>query len=432
MPVNLDLCRNVRTRTELKKIKFLSALNHICSCAGERCYGHTFIYDWNKRLKSGLVQPITSTKALIKNIKTKHGTNQLVLKSSIIENLSTSLDTIIAEGNNILTLNRTYQDWVVESSMSNDAYAKIDAEDREIYSHLSNVKYQQQINDSDLHHNLFRWPIIVDSGNERSKKRNRDNAWNLRYSDDVSMDEFYQSQSIFPLKRIKNNSDTPIKNPLNEMVHKSWERAISIVSNTISCTHEDETNKKDTNISSHLLHKKATAILMCKEHGIFVNDIVVNNNSYCCAACRKRLKFRSNKEVMDHLFGSEIEEGCCWNLIRPHQAAAAKTVMEREVMNIVDSLLHPLLMNTKQQVQQGENDPSRIANRGPLNWKDVCNIWRKSIATADAQGEIDPESPRNFDKTMKVCDNTLPIPFNHDIVQITEQILVKRYVKSNK
>lgn len=429
MPVSLDLCRNVRTRTELKKIKFLSTLNHISSCAGERCYGHTFIYDWNRRLKSGLVQPITSTKAFTKNIKKQHGTNQLLLKSSIIENLSSSLDTIIAEGNNILNLNKTYQDWIIESSMSNDADAKIYAEDRELYSHLSHVKYQQQSNGSDLHHNLFRWPIMMDNFNERSKKRNRDNVWNLRYSDGVSMDEFYQSQSIFPSKRSK---DAPFENPLNEMVHKSWERAISIVSNTISCTHEDETNKKDNNISSRLLHKKATAILMCKEHGIFFNDIYVNNDSYCCAACHKRLKYKSKKEVMDHLFGSEIEEGCCWNLIRPLQSAAAKIVMEREVTNIVDSLLHPVLINAKQLVQQGENDPSRVENIGPLNWKDFCNIWRNSISTADAQGEIGPESPRNFDKTMQICDNTLPIPFNHDIVQITEQRLVKRYAKSNK
>jgi hypothetical protein len=390
---------------------------------------------WHTKLKKGLVQPIISTKTFT-HIETYTRNDKLLLKFS--ENVSSNLDSIIAEGNSILSLNRSYQDWVANSSLSSthrveDKEHKIHSEDLQIYSNISNVKYQEQSNASDRQQVLFRWPVTTHNVNGISKKRNRDHAWDLIYSDGVSIDEFYQSQSIFPKKHMIKATEAARQYPLNEMIQKSWERAVSIVSNTIPPSHDDNKIKAaNTDISSQLSHKKAIAISLCKEHGIFFNDFHENSDSYYCVACNKHLQYKSNKEVTDHIFGSEDEEGCCWNLIRQPQIAAAKSVMEREVTNIVDSLLHPVLMKVKQQARKDENAPSHVGQRTPFNWKDICNIWREAITNADTPNEIDSKNLRNFDKTMKVCDTSLPIPLNYDIVQIAEQKLVNRYAKSNK
>jgi hypothetical protein len=440
MPVDLDQYHNVNSASGLKKVKFLSTLKHIVSCAGEKCYSEGFIHSWNRKLKIGSVQPITSTKVTQPNEQSWN--TQVFLRSSIVENLSSNLDTIIAEGNNILCLNKTYRDWIVRISLppthrNEDIVHNVHPEDRQIYPNMTHVKYQQQRFVSDqmqehTNHHLFQWPIAIDDVNGNYKKRNRDHAWDLIYSDDINIDEFYKMQSAGLKKRSIKNLEAQIQNPQSELVHKSWERAVNIMSNTITPNREDDTSKKDTDIMNNLLHKRSLAVSKCKEHGIFFNDIHVNNNSYFCDACKKRMKYSLNKEVIDHLFGSENKEGCCWNIIKTRQATAAKMVMEREVMNIIDSLLHPLLMKIKQQAQNDEHDLTRVAQRAPLNWKDVCNLWRETITAADPQRDIASENLRSFDMTMKVCDSCLPIPLNHDIVQITEQKLVNRYIDSKK
>mmetsp|Transcript_30516 Transcript_30516/g.35568 ORF Transcript_30516/g.35568 Transcript_30516/m.35568 type:complete len:550 (+) Transcript_30516:1-1650(+) len=248
--------------------------------------------------------------------------------------------------------------------------------------------------------------------------------WDLEYGDGINYKDFIDRFTSAEKDKKKSNTDgrehlwdeesqDEDELILNDIICKAWEKAVCIASTTVSfkemdatddnsncCsqTNEVERLKKQSNIRNSREKSKqqiknqlegiptnqARSIMICKDLNIMFDPIQVFNDgdglSYNCQSCKARLRYISNEEVMNHLFGTNGNEldGCCWNIVNLKHFEAIKNTLTRESINIIDGLLHIVFTNAKKRSDQIGKDDA-IAN--PLNWIDVINFAREELTS---------------------------------------------------
>lgn len=433
MPMEIDYETEISSPSALKNIEFSSTVSHIASCAGIMSTGLTYLSAWYTKRRKGLVPPVTSTECSVDIVKNKDIEKFLkfrqdfrkseLYRSGTFEDVCSNLETIIATGNDILISNESYQDWHRYSyhkqgpvSISND---------KTVYSDMEFVYYTNEHDTCDS--SLFRWPTITHNIKIHHVDKNR--IWHEIYNDGINTDDFPIMQ-VAPKRRKIQSHGSVGTHYLKSMIQSAWERAVETASNTLVATTEHDRNDNSEFMSLRsMISQKNESILKCMQLQIHFQDIHVNNNRYKCEICKQYITFKSYPQVLTHLFGSADNRGCCWTLINYNEAIKSTEILEKESMNIVDSLLHPLLNAAKSddkvsaRVNIRKYSPSSML----ITWKDVCDLYSNIISSSGDTAVNDNTVGESFDRTIKIHSTTLPIQLNHDMIQIVRQKLLDRY-----
>ncbi len=253
-----------------------------------------------------------------------------------------------------------------------------------------------------------------------------------------------------------------MKQALKEFIQRCWERSLHIASNTfnVNCMDSfgdsagesqkanagnsplDESNtteiihdktdgesireKSEYDSPSNLSHQ-AQAVLKCKELGIVFDHICVDSDSwYICQSCHQRLRYDSNEQVMNHLFGTQTSKGCCWEMIQEKRRMLAESVLQREAMSIIDNILQ-VVLKSKQSFNTDKDASTRNENVDPLNWKCVCitmlESLRNAVVFADNEEKMSPL------QTIQLDPDLPPFPMNGAIMEIALSRLIDRYIQ---
>ncbi len=247
-----------------------------------------------------------------------------------------------------------------------------------------------------------------------------------------------------------------MKQALKKFIQRCWERSLHIAFNTFdvkimdsfgdnqetnACkSHLDASNTRGTmhheadeesmdeqdecKTHSNLSHQ-AQAVMKCKELGIIFDHICVDSGSwYTCQSCHKRLKYVSNEQAMNHLFGTQLSKGCCWKMIQEKKRKLAESVLEYEAMSIIDNILQ-VVLKSKQTYKADKNAGSE--DTYPLNWRNVCTAMLESLG--NAVDFTDSKEEMSSGKTIQLDPNLPPFPLNGAIMKIVFSRLIDRYIQ---
>ena len=385
-------------------------------------------------------------------------------KIHLVKEMHSHLDHIIATGNQILTDAHIGNNWIKRSNKiprdtdtrTSSSHGKssggsvqmklqrgcqhnvkIHAEDTLLYSQLKNVKFfglddarkdAMKANvQRELYSSLFRWPAdyndIVARGTEPKVEASKldedaasvdvDQEFERYYGDGVDEQDFHTRRSRKrKITEISSSSyrtctgeaetmDESFSVVLQDMIRRSWDKAMHIASNTLEIrTRKD--GGKNTNLDGNIgdlddgpspspssddfeedssdRSIQAKAVLKCKQLQIEFDPIYVPDDDpfYTCQCCNKRTRYHSNERIISHLYGSIQERGCCWNVIREKQELIVKNILEQEAMNIIENLLQITFKTIKQKLEHLKGN-SRVP---VMNWVDVCDAMMTTLNMA--------------------------------------------------
>lgn len=112
------------------------------------------------------------------------------------------------------------------------------------------------------------------------------------------------------------------------------------------------------------------------------------------------------------------------------------SVLEREAMFVIDSLLHIVMVGGSNSIEQKKNNrtmPTSEATQGPLNWMDVIKILNASTttttdATSSPGSVLSPASlTESFAQTIEAHPGIPPIPLNKETMRSISMRLSEIY-----
>ena len=459
----------------------------------------------------------------------------------LVKEMNAHLDHIIATGNQILIDAHIGNNWIkrlnkisqdtrttrmhgksgsvqMKLQLGGQHNVKIHAEDTLLYSQLKNVKFfglddarkdAMKANvQRELYSSLFRWPAdyndIIACGTEPKDSASVDQEFERYYGDGVDEQDFhtrrFRKRKITEISSSSyrtctatgeaNTLDESFSVVLQDMIRRSWDKAMHIASNTLEIrTRKDDGKNVNLDGNTGDLNDKpssddfeddssdrsiqAKAVLKCKQLQIEFDPIYVPDDDpfYICQCCNKRIRYHSNERIISHLYGSIQERGCCWKVIRAKQELVVKNILEQEAMNIVENLLQITFKTIKQKLEN-RNKKLRVP---VMNWVDICDAMMTTLnmaSTCNIQMEdsiefeklqkeqaaqiekqqnqsvtnMDIETPglsNNWSKmmdvktskgrpggavdTIQVDPNLLPCPLNRDVMKVALSRMIQRY-----
>jgi hypothetical protein len=190
----------------------------------------------------------------------------------------------------------------------------------------------------------------------------------------------------------------------------------------------DETDDTDyevdkiQSIIEQLPTEPVQSVLKCKALGITFDPIEVFNKHdgeqfFTCQVCKRDIKYKTNKQALEHLFGgADGVAGCCWKIIQSKHLKIIKTILDREGLHIVDGLLH-ILIDRASKKKNEENEK--------LNWIDVIQLMEEELASS--RNRKGSKFQSNCFDTHKVRDEILALPLNKDTLEVVTRNAIRRY-----
>jgi hypothetical protein len=211
-----------------------------------------------------------------------------------------------------------------------------------------------------------------------------DDQWDEAcFGDGVRLEQFYD-------RSLNGKVD-----PGRLLLLRSWERAMSIASNTIPATlslHESieapsmgaersETSGLGSSANQPLAASQLarsprllTRSMAAKQCQLLQLDLGDDPNGLTCRTCA--VSFETRRRVLDHYYGDDKVRGCCWILIRRKQQQLIRRALEDEAENQSRRLVRSLSGQLQQQRQEIE----------PWDWQDVLEALDRSLQGS----EVDP------------------------------------------
>ncbi len=186
-------------------------------------------------------------------------------------------------------------------------------------------------------------------------------------------------------------------------------------------SNESNVKEKIEKAMKRISSNQVRAVMKCKALNISFEPIQVSSDdknelSYRCQSCGNILKYTSREGVMNHLFGSNQSDGCCWKLINAKHREIIKDILQRQSVQLIDGLTHIIFTNA---IQKKKENP----DSGPFDWIDVMNFVESELKKSIS--EVGQNCMN--EGTLKVHPNILPIPMNTGIFELVLKRLIDRY-----